>query len=74
MQALHQPIGHEHVVWDEHSASGELYTHGFGDGTPRFGRTKRLARDGCCLAVPSADMKVAAKLHGPLPGFRQEME
>ena len=61
------PIGHEHSVWDLNPASGELDAQGFGDGSLRNGRMKRFARGEWDLD----DMKVTAKLHGPLPGLRQ---
>ena len=68
-----KPIRHEHVVWELHPQNGELDTRGFGDGSLKHGRMKRLARGGWGLAVLNVDMKVMAKLHGPLPGLRQDI-
>ena len=66
-------IGHEHDVKDLHPWSGDFDTQGFGDGPLRNGRMKRLARGGLGLAVPNEDMKVTAKLHGPLPGLHLDI-
>ena len=66
-QDVPQPIGHEHVVWDVHPASGELDTQGFGDGPLWYGRMKRLARGALGLAVLSEDMQVTAKAARPAP-------
>ena len=68
-----KPIKHEHVVWEVHPENGELDTRGFGDGSLRHGRMKRLAREGWGLVVLSEEMKVKAKLHGPLPGLHQDI-
>ena len=64
-QDVPKPIRHEHVVvWELHSESGELDTRGFGDGSLRHGRMKRLVRGGWRLAVMD-------ELHGPFPGLHQ---
>ena len=68
-----KPIRHEHVVWEVHPASGELDTRSFGDGSLRQGRTKRLERGGWGPVVLNEEMKVMAKLHGPLPGLYKDM-
>ena len=60
-----QLMGHEHVVQDLRSAGGALDIQEFGDGPHRYGRMKSLARAG--WGMLNEDLKVTAKLHGPLP-------
>ena len=72
-QAVPRPIRHEHVVWEVHPVSGELDVRGLGDGSLRHGRTKQLARGSWVLALLNEDVKVTAKLHGPLPGIHQNI-
>ena len=72
-QNVPKPMRHEHVVWELHKENGELDTMGLGDGSLKHGRIKRLARGGWGLAVLNEDMKVTAKLHGPLPGLHQDI-
>ena len=72
-QDVPKPIRHEHVVWEVHPVGGELDARGFGDGSLRHGRMKRLARGGWGAAVLTGDMKVTAKLHGPLPRLHQDI-
>ena len=56
-----------------HPASGELDTRRFEGGSLRNGRMKRLARGGWGLAVLNEEIKVAAKLYGPLRGLHQDI-
>ncbi len=61
------------VVWERRPPDGHFASIGFGDGSLFNGRHKRLARGGWGLAVYGIDDELQALLHGPLPGFHQDI-
>jgi hypothetical protein len=63
----------EAIVWVRRPADGTLAQSGFGDGSLFNGRHKRLARGGWGLAVYDNDDVLQALLHGPLPGYHQDI-
>jgi hypothetical protein len=61
------------IVWVLRPADGSLAQNGFGDGSVYNGSHKRLARGGWGLAVYDDDGAIQALLHGPLPGYHQDI-
>ena len=68
-----RPLLIEDIVWDIMPPDGHLAQQGFGDGSLFHGRHKRLARGGWGLVVYDGDDVQQAMLHGPLPGFQQDI-
>ena len=68
-----RPILAEAVVWEVRPADGYLDELGFGDGSVHCGRAPRAARGGWGLVVLGLDFKETARLHGPVPGWQQDI-
>ena len=60
-------------MWELMPTDGHLAQKGFGDGSLFHGRHKRLARGGWGLVVYDGNDVQQARLHGPLPGYQQDI-
>ena len=69
-QDVRKPPRQDDAVWE---VQPELDTRGFGDGSPRHGRMKLLARGSGGLAVLNEELKATAKLHGLLLVLHQDI-
>ena len=67
------PCLEEQVVWELWPADGWLGPLGFGDGSLLQGRVPRLARAGWGIVVLDAGRREMARLHGPVPGWHQDI-
>ena len=61
------------IVWVLRPSDGCCSQNGFGDGSLFHGRHGRLARGGWGLVVFDENDDLQASLHGPLPGYQQDI-
>lgn len=68
-----RPLLVDNIIWELMPADGYLERKGFGDGSIFHGRHMRLARGGWGLVTYDHNDTQQARLHGPLPGYHQDI-